>query len=301
LLDLPAHARFRLSARFRGVGPYWSTPTGFPRGSSGDRGAFRGDVELPARVARCPQSRVCSRPRFLASPSARKVGPGVAHLSLDFCKTPDRRSRCRPRGLHPLSGSGKVPGASARVSARAVARPAPRAPGFSDFLAFSRLGHACEDCRHSARWVGPLRHGLVAVGALPPTVSEGTRGVAEGASSRVFPGPCIAPAQVSLSFSLPDQQLSGWEESCSTALRRRSPRKGSASPGRFAAPSLSLGSPGVRFLRFRYFLRPDRSVACMDGSCWPRKPRSRDPLVGSGISHCPGVLSGPVRRSPAGT
>jgi len=143
----------------RDVRPSRPSSTEFPHGPSGDRGAFRGDVEHPQGSFLVSSLGFLPGQGFwLPRPPARSA-PGSRISCWTSAKTPDRRSRCWSCDLHPLPGSGKVPGASVRVSARAVARPASRAPGFSDFMAFSRLGHACEDCRHFARRVGPLRHG----------------------------------------------------------------------------------------------------------------------------------------------
>lgn len=157
----------------RGARPSRPVARGLPLpGFSVDRSALRGIIALPQGHAVSPVSG-SSRPRFLASPSARKVGHRGRSSLTDICKTPDRRSRCRSSGRHPLSGSGKVPGASSRFC-RAAARPAIRAVFLSDFKAFSRLGHACQDCRHSARRVGPQRPAFWPSAHCPPPFPKGT-------------------------------------------------------------------------------------------------------------------------------
>jgi len=147
-----------------------------------------------------------SRPWFLASPSARKVGSGVVHLPWTSAK---RLSAGHDAWLYRLSSSPRLRESFERVrsglAARAVASPAPGAPCFSDVQVFSRRGPACQDCGQFARWVGPRRLGLAGRRRTALRLAREGSTFGRGSVFPTLPGPCLAPAQVSFLVQLPDQ------------------------------------------------------------------------------------------------
>lgn len=233
---------------------------------------------------------------FLARPQGR---PGVVHLLMDVCKTPDRRPRCL--ALPPFI---LCPAWERFQRVRTGSRPC---VGQSGLLAsaFSDVQWRSPVSAMPPRTAGILRDGLArdapaldGRGALLSPFSERSRRAAEDVSSRIHPGPCTAPAQVSLSSPSPDQGLPVRVESC-----RRSPCRALPSRGlhRLAFP--------CPFARFQIAPVPAPHGSGPDALCllgcvhgwYSRAAKTRLPAALAAGIPSPGVPLCPVHRRPAGT
>jgi len=232
---------------------------------------------------------------WLPRPPARSA-PGMLISSWTSAK---RLAAAHDDGFtatHPLSGLGKVRARprGPRVARRPV-RP-PRLPPSPTSLAFSRLGHASQDCWHLARWVGSRRPGPCRPSAHCPRRSP--KGRAGG--QRMFPRGFIrVRARHQRRFPLCRRPLirdcpPGWNPAGGRPVVL-SPR-GVCTVWRSPAPSLASRSLQVRFPSVPALMRSACQVAFTDGYRGPRRPGSLSPSPAprNPLSRCPALP-----RSPA--